>query len=326
MKLIRTTLAGVVAIGAGAILAMGTPERAEAQNCSATVTDVDFGLPDPLAGDAVDALATVHVRCNNIPLPQLVKMCMSVGSGAGGAGSGVRYMVGPQGQKLAYQLYQDASRTLIWGPSGGGEGAVPGVLLGTGVFVPSERNVTMYARLFPNQSEAPIGLYESAFSGAEVSFYWRTISVVGADTDCDGFSATHTLHPTFEVRTLLIPSCRIDATDLAFGQVGVFEAPVLSRSQLTVTCSSGAAFSIGLDDGQSGTTERAMTSGSGDRVTYDLYRDEAHTLPWGTAPADSYQGTGAGIQQIVPVFGQVPVQRTPPPGSYRDRITAIVTY
>lgn len=192
-----------------------------------------------------------------------------------------RCLIGPNGQRLAYQLYQDSSRTVPGAPADSAEGSVPGILLGTGVLVPAEPNVTIYARLFPNQAEAPVGLYESAFSGAEVVFSWRSIAVLGADTDCSGFTGTHTIHPTFEARAMLRSTCRINTSDLALGQVGLLNEPVLARSQLAITCSSGAAFTIGLDDGQSGVGpgQRRMTSAGGDALTYDLYQDEAHTRP-----------------------------------------------
>ena len=328
MKLIATVIAGFVALGGGAILAASGPDRAEAQDCSVTVTDVDFGEPDLLSGDPVDAMASVHARCNNVPLQRLVKMCLRLQSGSGGAGGGLRYMIGPNGRTLAYQLYQDSSRTVPWGPSDSGEGSVPGILLGTGVLVSPEAYVTIYARVFPNQAQTPAGLYSSEFSGAEVAFGWRSILVLGADTDCSGFIPTRTIHPAFEVRALLRPSCEITATDLAFGRIGLLYDPVFAQSKLTVNCSAGAAFAVSLDDGQSGAGpgERRMTSAGGDAVAYNLYHDEARTRPWGSAPSTDHEGIGAGSAQTLLVYGLVPAQSTPPPGAYRDRVTAILTY
>jgi len=67
-----------------------------------------------------------------------------------------------------------------------------------------------------------------------------------------------------------------------------------------------------------------MTFAGGDAV--NLYLDEAHTRPWGNAPATDHEGIGAGSNQTLLVYGPVPAQSTPPPGAYRDRVTAILTY
>lgn len=329
MTAIMTRLLGALALlGLGLVIAAASPGAAQAQNCTASVTDVDFGQPDLLSGNPVDTLANVHISCSNVPVFDVVKACLGLRSGSGGAASAVRYMVGPTGETLAYQLYQDASRTTIWGDIGGAYGAPPGVLLGTGILVSPEADVPIYARLFPNQAGVPQGDYVSEFSGAEVQFALRLIPYAGANTDCTGFTPFRTIRPSFEVRALVQPSCRISTTDLNFGQIGTLSSPVQATSQLTVQCAAGAAYAVSLDNGQSGTgpEDRRMTSAGGDTVTYGLYKDEARTLPWGQTLATDLEGVGTGSKETYPVYGQTPAQTTPPAAVYSDRVTATVTY
>ena len=37
-------------------------------------------------------------------------------------------------------------------------------------------------------------------------------------------------------------------------------------------------------------------------------------------------GSGSGNQQVITVYGQVPAQSTPAPGSYSDTITATISF
>jgi spore coat protein U-like protein len=62
-------------------------------------------------------------------------------------------------------------------------------------------------------------------------------------------------------------------------------------------------------------------------VTYGIYQDAAHTLPWGsTVGTNTISGTGTGVVQNYTSYGQVPVQTTPAPTTYTDSIIVTVTY
>jgi spore coat protein U-like protein len=69
-------------------------------------------------------------------------------------------------------------------------------------------------------------------------------------------------------------------------------------------------------------------SGGGASVGYQLYLDAAHGSAWGdgTSGTATATGTGTGAQQVFTVYGQVPAQTTPAPGSYSDTITATISF
>jgi spore coat protein U-like protein len=69
-------------------------------------------------------------------------------------------------------------------------------------------------------------------------------------------------------------------------------------------------------------------SGGGGTVSYQLFVDSAHTTAWGdgTAGTSMSTGTGTGNQQALSVYGVVPAQKTPAPGSYSDTITATISF
>ena len=69
-----------------------------------------------------------------------------------------------------------------------------------------------------------------------------------------------------------------------------------------------------------------MTFGASS-VAYGLYQDSAHASPWGSTPgANVATGTGDADVQAIPVYGLVPAQVSPAPGTYSDTIVVSVSY
>ena len=134
----------------------------------------------------------------------------------------------------------------------------------------------------------------------------------------------------FSVSMTINSSCTIVSTAaLNFGSQGVLTSAVAQTTTLQVQCTNTTAYNIGLDAGTgSGATvaARKMTSGS-NTVTYSLYSDSGHTAVWGnTIGTNTVSATGNGAAQSYTIYGQVPAQTTPAPGSYSDTITVTVTY
>ena len=69
-----------------------------------------------------------------------------------------------------------------------------------------------------------------------------------------------------------------------------------------------------------------MTLGAA-TVSYSMYSNAGRTTNWGnTVGTDTVAATGNGAAQSYTVYGRVPPQTTPAPGTYTDTITATVTY
>lgn len=135
----------------------------------------------------------------------------------------------------------------------------------------------------------------------------------------------------FNVQITINAECQINsASDLNFGATGVIDTAVEATSAIAVQCTNGTAYDIGLNEGTgTGATvaSRLMTGPDAETVAYSLYTDPAHTDVWGnTIGTDTVTGTGTGSEQTYTVYGQVPAQATPTPGTYSDVITVTVTY
>jgi spore coat protein U-like protein len=135
---------------------------------------------------------------------------------------------------------------------------------------------------------------------------------------------------TFAVQATVTATCTINsASTLNFGSVGVLAANVDQSSTIQVTCTNTTPYNIGLDAGTgtgASVATRKLSSG-GATINYTLYTSNAYSTVWGnTVNTDTVAGTGNGSAQSYTVFGRIPPQTSPAPGSYTDTITVTVTY
>jgi spore coat protein U-like protein len=293
---------------------------ARAQSCTGTVSDVNFGAPDLLAGTAVDVTATLSVNCTGLVGSFTHQVCLSLGTGSGGRTSPWRLMSGPTATQLRYNLYGDPARTQEWGGRGT-FGTMPGI--------PVTRNspsgsTTIYARFAPSQTTAPPGAYSAGFSGGNATVFMLD----STSTDCgtgtvQGSSTT----AAFTVSAAPAPTCELTVQNVNFGARGVLSTTTDASAPLTARCTSTTPYTVGLNGGlaNAAPAARKMFKGS-ETVTYGLYRDAARSQGWGEAAGATASGSGTGSNQSFTIFGRVPAQATPSPGAYSDTVVATVTY
>jgi spore coat protein U-like protein len=132
------------------------------------------------------------------------------------------------------------------------------------------------------------------------------------------------------VKITITATCDIHTTtptDVDFGTVASTATNVASTGGvLTVNCTSGTPYAIGLGNGQNyltASTTRRMINGTTNYVAYGLFSNSARTTAWNSTATVS--GTGTGGSQTVPVYGTVPSANAPA-GAYTDIVVATVTY
>lgn len=312
----------------GLIAALATPTPpARAQNitCSATMSNVAFGTVNPLSSQT-DANATLNYTCTNSSLvaTRYANVCFSIGDGAqGGGASNPRRMLDGAGDPLLFQLFQDVTRTTVWGSSFFGVNTPVEVQLTIPARGSRSGSATMYGRVVGGQTTAVPGFYQDQFSGNHTA-----VTINESGTSPPGSCSTSILSTfPFTVTATVASQCAVSASTLDFGTVGVLLANTDGTSSLSVQCANGVAYQVGLDNGQhaSGSTRRMQ--GPGGLVTYELYRNTARTQRWGTTlNSDTVSGNGTGGNQTLTVYGRVPTQTTPSAGTYNDTITVTVTY
>lgn len=155
---------------------------------------------------------------------------------------------------------------------------------------------------------------------------------VGIAVMLPGIAVAANSTTTFEVSATVADHCDVSATNLAFGSI----TPVTNTnnditSTVTVTCSNGTSYNVGLNTGlnASGSTRRMSDGGATPNyLTYEMYSNSGRTSIWGnTVGTDTVAGTGNGTDQALTVYGRVPSgQQTVPTGSYTDTVTVTVTF
>ena len=145
-------------------------------------------------------------------------------------------------------------------------------------------------------------------------------------------SAPMTATSAFTVQLRLTASCTINinsASILDFGSQGVLSEAVDRSSTLDILCSRNAPYIIALDQGTGpGATAdaRELTNGSA-AIIYSLYQDTAHSTVWGnTIGINTVAANGTGGSQSYVIYGEIPPQVTPAPGTYTDTVRVTVAY
>jgi spore coat protein U-like protein len=136
---------------------------------------------------------------------------------------------------------------------------------------------------------------------------------------------------TFPVTATVLKACIVTADPLAFGNYDpTATAPVDTTTTLSVLCTVGTSFTVGLNAGAgTGATvaTRHMTSGA-NTLNYALYQETGRTSNWGNTPGtDTPAATTAPVlATTVTVYGRLPASQNVPAGSYADTVTVTVNY
>lgn len=305
---------------AALVLALAWSTPARSQTCTFTMSDIDFGSVDAFATEATDLVAQATFQCTGASTPY-VHACASIGR---------REMSGPGGAKLTYDMYIDAARTRAWGSLW--EANAANVLTGEIPIASGAGSVTVpvYVRIFGGQSQLPAGAYSQGFLGAGYTGY-NVVGYTSTPPACTTSSGPQTPF-SFTTRATVAPNCTVSATNIDFGQHGIIGQSFDSTGVITTTCTKSANYNLSLDAGTgAGATmalRRMTRSGGSETMAYALYRDAGRTQVWGdgTGGSNSVANTGTGLVQTTTIYGSVPAQNAPKPGSYADTITVTVTF
>jgi spore coat protein U-like protein len=144
-----------------------------------------------------------------------------------------------------------------------------------------------------------------------------------------GAADATTATSTFGVTMLITAQCVINSTaTLDLGSSGVINANHDANTPLHIQCTNTTPYTIGLDAGTTtGATvaQRLLVNGAA-TVNYNLYTASNYTTIWGNAGGALVNSTGNGADQLFTIYGRVPAQTTPAPGTYTDTVTVTVTY
>jgi spore coat protein U-like protein len=123
-------------------------------------------------------------------------------------------------------------------------------------------------------------------------------------------------------------SCQMGSLNqISFQQYS--SATIQTTGSVSVSCSSGTAYSIALSAGASGsTTQRTMYCGSctPTKLIYQLFSNASYTINWGNIPGtDTVPGTGTGSSQTFTIYAQMPALQYFFANGYGGNYTDLVT-
>lgn len=156
------------------------------------------------------------------------------------------------------------------------------------------------------------------------------------------FAATNPATATFDVKLTVVKACSVTAgagSTIDFGTQDADATNLSANNSISVTCSKGTAYTIGLTPGNNNTAGAgsmtaqnvAPVTGNTDTVPYQLRRTSATGTAWGntntsgTTVGNGVSGTGNGAAQSIPVYATVPSANVTP-DAYKDTVTVTVRY
>lgn len=309
-----------------------------------TANAMSFGTASPLAGASTDISQAFTVQCNSaksdisgaVGSTRTVNVCLSYNNGSAGASSGGNRQMTNGSANAVYDLYTTgAYGPTHWGSrSGAPTGTVAHVLVTltkpSGSTVANvSANVSTFARLFGSQTTLAPGSYSSSLTLTGEAF-WNDLKsdCAAGGTPDSSPTATQQISVTYQ------KECQVGTVNtLDFGNTGFLTGNVDSSTSVSVTCTSGTGYKVGLDAGSAGgtTSSRKMTrmTTPASTVSYGLYRDSNRVQNWGNDTAngtDTQNGSGSGSAASYPIYGRVPPQATPEPGSYQDTVVLTVAF
>jgi len=241
-------------------------------------------------------------------------------------------LVGPTGDVIAYTLYADNStsypiaRGVAFDFARNGILDLLGLLNGT-----TPKTVPLYMRTLIGSNVAA-GVYRENLT---VAWSWNYCSGIGVGSLCLGRdigAGSQTLSVSLTVSN----DCQITTPNINFGSAPVVAGFATVSQSLSVSCTKGSNYTVGLDDGQNvANGRRRMKSTTSNYLAYDIFKG-AGTVRWGavgaarraSTDADVNPGAGTGTgSQVFNYNAKVYTdQATPPAASYTDSVILDVQF
>jgi spore coat protein U-like protein len=153
----RLPAAGTIGRAMAAVALLGCAD-ARALDCLVSVTGVAFGVYDAVLTTPTDATGSLAVRCTHQG-GGATRANYTVELSAGGSGTYAQRRMRSGASLLAYNLFDSATYTRVWGNGTGGSGLVAGSLLvNPGNYVINEAIHPIYGRI-PAQQAVDSGAY-----------------------------------------------------------------------------------------------------------------------------------------------------------------------
>jgi spore coat protein U-like protein len=285
--------------------------------CSISTQEIPFGALSINALQGATIAGTFTLNCPPGLPTSHVGLCVRIMNASAG-----RTMKNASGHSISYGLYHDPSYSIPWG------GVAETLFVSAPYDVNSDAIVQqpIYAKILSPAAGLSKGTYVDAVSAQAIVAGEGGYD--GVSNVCNGASGS-TAPVTFEATANVLPSCSVSAGDMTFPDGLSPTRDITAVSQLSIACTGGASYEVGLSAGTgAGATiaARKMTGPGGATIMYSLYKDASNQQLWGDMPGFTSTGSGDGGAQTLRVYGLAPRQSAPAPGRYADVINVVISY
>ena len=238
---------------------------------------------------------------------------------------------GPTGDVIPYTLYADATTNFPITRNVAFEFGRTGILDLLGLLGGTPKAVPLYIRTQVGSNVAA-GLYQETLSLSWAWNYCEGIAIGGLCIGRDNASGSQTLTVSLTVTN----DCQITTPNISFGSAPVVAGFATVSQSLSVSCTKGSNYTVGLDDGLNvASGRRRMKSTANNYLAYDIFKS-AGSVRWGASgaarrastDADVNPGAGTGTgSQVFNYNAKVYTdQATPPAASYTDSVILDVQF
>ncbi|NQD74470.1 spore coat U domain-containing protein [Pseudomonas sp. CM27] len=240
-------------------------------------------------------------------------------------------LVGPTGDVIPYTLYADATTNFPITRGVAFEFGRTGILDLLGLLNGTPKAVPLYMRTQIGSNVAA-GVYSETLTMSWAWNYCEGIAIGGLCIGRDNSSGSQPLTVSLTVTN----DCQITTPNISFGSAPVVAGFATVNQSLSVSCTKGSNYTVGLDDGQNVSAgRRRMKSAASNYLAYDIFKS-AGTVRWGASgaarrastDADVNPGLGTGTgSQVFNYNAKVYTdQATPPAASYTDSVILDVQF
>lgn len=314
------------------LFVLATPARAD---CTAAPATVNLGTASSfsVAASSQQVVSSTGFSCSGSGVLTLITtnaVTATIQSATNNSGTQPRLRSAATGDHIPYVLCRDAScnqtyaigTQITWNST---------TLLGLlNLFTGPGGTLPLYIRTLPG-TQVAAGTYQSTVT---LSWSWN-ICTIGALNLCltrDRGTASSTI----QISLIVTQDCAITAPSVNFGSAALAASFDAVTQSLSIRCSKGAAYTVGIDNGMYASNGVRRLSNGTNFIAYDIFFPATGNSRWGQmaperkssseATINPGSHTGTTAQGYTYRAAVNPEQPTPPGGTYTDTLTIDVQF
>ncbi|MBV4503886.1 spore coat U domain-containing protein [Pseudomonas sp. BW13M1] len=241
-------------------------------------------------------------------------------------------LVGPTGDVIPYTIYADNTTSYPISRGVQFDFARNGIIDALGLLNGSTpKTVPLYLKTVVG-ANVTAGLYQETLN---IAWSWNYCSGIGIGAICLGRDIGSG-NQTLLVSLTVTNDCQITTPNISFASAPVVAGFGTVNQSVSVSCTKGSNYTVGLDDGQNVSGgRRRMKSSANNYLAYDIFKS-AGVVRWGSvgaarrsssdAEVNPGAGTGTGSQVFNYNAKVYTDQATPPAATYTDSVILDVQF